>query len=77
MKVIIEDELKTDQGATEVLQKVDGKKILDPDNTVSELSTVFNTINNQFEHECLNEVVRLLNVHPFCHSTDNCVPGHK
>jgi hypothetical protein len=40
------------------------------------LSTVLNTINNKFEHECLDEVVRLLNVHPIRQSTDDHVPGH-
>jgi hypothetical protein len=55
----------------------DGKVVLDLDNTSSVLSTVLNTINNKFEHECLDEAVRLLNLHPIRQSTDDRVPGHK
>jgi len=55
----------------------DGEEVLDPDNTSSVLSTVLNTINNEFEHECLDEAVRLLNAHLIRQSTDNHVPGHK
>ena len=51
--------------------------VLDPDNTSSVFSTVPNTINNKIEHECLDEMVRLLNAHPIHHSTDDRVPGHK
>jgi len=40
-------------------------------------NTVLNTINNQFEHECLEEAVRLLNAHPIHQSIDDRVPGHK
>jgi len=54
-----------------------GEEVLDPDITSSVLSTVLNTINNEFEHECLDEVVRLLNVHPIRQSTDDCIPGPK
>jgi len=78
LKENIEDEKKTDQRAREVQEQVeDCETVLDPDNTSSVLSTVLNTINNEFEHECLDEVVRLLNVHPICQSTDDRVPGHK
>jgi len=50
-KEIIEDEKKTDQGAREVQEQVeDGEEVLDPDNSISVLSTVLNTINNKFEH---------------------------
>ena len=31
----------------------------------------------KFEHECLDEVVRLLNIHSIRQSADDCVPGHK
>jgi hypothetical protein len=41
------------------------------------LSTVLNTINNKFEHECLGQAVRLRNAHPLCKSADDRVPGHK
>jgi len=70
--------MKTDQGAREVQEQVeDGEEVLDPDNTSSVLSTVFNTINNEFEHECLDEAVRLLNAYPIRQSADDRVPGHK
>jgi len=55
----------------------DGEEVLDPENTSSVLSTLLNTINNEFEHECLHEAVRLLNAHPICQSADDRVPGHK
>ena len=66
----------TDKGAREVQEQVDGEENLDPDNTSSVLNPVLNTINNKFEHECLDEAVRLLNAHLICQSTDDCVPGH-
>ena len=70
--------MKTDQGAREVPEQVeDGEDVLDPDNTSSVLSTVLKAINNEFEHECHDEVVRQLNAHPICQSTDNCVAGHQ
>jgi hypothetical protein len=70
--------MNTDQGSREFQEQVeDGEAVLDPDNTSSGLSTVLNTINNEFEYECLNEAVRLLNAHLICQSTDDCVPGHK
>jgi len=56
---------------------VDGEEDLDPENTSSVLNTVLNTINNKFEHECLEEAVRLLNAHPIRQSIDDHVPGHK
>jgi len=78
LKEIIEDEKMTDQGARKVQKQVeDGEEVLDPDNASSVLSTVLNTINNEFDHECLDEAVRLLNVHPLRQSTDDRVPGHK
>ena len=77
LKEISEDGKKTNQGAREVQEQVDGEEDLDPDNTSSVLNTVLKTINHKFEHECLDEVIRLLNAHPICHSTDDRVPGHK
>ena len=56
---------------------MDGEHVLDPDHTSSVLSTVLTTINEEFEHECLAEAVRLLNAHPIRYSTDDRVPGHK
>jgi len=78
LQEIIEDKIKTDQGAREVQEQVeDGEEVLDPENTSSVLSTVLNTINNEFEHKCLDEAVRLLNAHPIRQSTGDRVPGHK
>ena len=78
LKEIIENEKKTDQSAREVQEQVeDGEEVLDPDKTNSVLSTVLNTINNEFEHECLDEAVRWLNAHPIRQSTDDRVPAHK
>jgi len=78
LKEIIEDEKKTNQSAGEVQEQVeDREEVLDPDNTSSVLSTVSNTINNEFEHECYDEAVRLQNAHQIRQSTDDRVPGHK
>jgi len=77
LKEIIEDEKKTNQGSREVQEQVDGEEVLDPENTSSVLSTVLNTINNEFEHECLDEAVRLLNAHQIRQSTDDRDPSHK
>jgi len=75
---IIEDEKNTDKGSREVQEQVeDGEEVLDPANTSSVLNMVLSKINNEFEHECLDEAVRLLNAHPICQSTDDRVPGHK
>jgi hypothetical protein len=77
LKEIIEDEMKTYQGLREVQEQVeDGEAVLNPDNTSSVLSTIRNTINNKFEHECLDEAVRLLNAHPIRQLPDDHVPGH-
>jgi len=78
LKEIIEDKKKTDQYAREVQKQMeDREEVLDPDNTISVLSTVLKPIDNEFEHECLDETVRLLNVDRICQSTDDCIPGHK
>jgi len=77
LKVIHVDEIKSDQGASEIKDQVDGNEVLDPDNTGSVLSTVLNTINNVFDYECLDEAVALLNTHPIRQSTDDRVQGHK
>ena len=78
LKEIIEDEMKTNQGARLVQEQVeDGQEVLDPDITRSVLNTVLNTLNNEFEHECLDEAVRLLNARPIRQSPDHRVPGHK
>ena len=56
---------------------MDGEEDLNPENTSSVLTTVPNIINNEFDQECLDEPVRLLNAHTIHQSTDDCVPGHK
>jgi hypothetical protein len=78
LKEIVENKKKTDQGSKEVQEQVeDGEDLRNPDNFIPALSTVLNTINNRFEHKCLDEVVRLLNSHSIRHSTEDHVPGHK
>jgi len=51
LKEIIEDEKKNDLDSREVQEQVDGEEVLDPENTSSGLSTVLNTINNEFENK--------------------------
>jgi len=78
LKEIIEDKNNTDKGGREVQEQVeDGEEVLDPANTGSVLNTVLSAVNNEFEHECLDEAARLLNAHPIRQSTDDRVPGHK
>ena len=48
VKEIIEDEDKTDKGAREVQEQLNGEEDLNPDNTSWVLNTVLNTINNKF-----------------------------
>jgi hypothetical protein len=55
---------------------VDGGKVLDSENTSSVLNMVLNTINNEFQHACHDQAVRLLNAPPIHQSTDYHVPGH-
>jgi len=54
---------------------VDGEEDLDPEHTGSVFNTVLNTINHEFEHECLEEAVSLVNTHPIRQSIDDRVPG--
>jgi hypothetical protein len=54
----------TDLGSRVVQEQVGGKEDLKPDNTHSALNAVLNAINNKFEHECLDEAVRLQNTYP-------------
>jgi len=78
LKEIIEDEKNMDEGAREGQEQVeDGEEVLDPANSSSVMITFIITINNEFEHECLDVAVRLLNAHQICQSTDDRVPGHK
>jgi hypothetical protein len=78
LKEIIEDEKNTDKDAREVQEQLeDGEEVLDPANASSVLNMVLSTINNEFEHKCLDEAVRLLNAHSIRQSTDDRAPGHK
>jgi hypothetical protein len=77
LKEIIEDEKMTVKGARDIQEQGDGEEDLHPDNTSSVLNSVLNTINNEHEHECLDEAVRLLNAYPIPQSTDYRFPGHK
>jgi hypothetical protein len=77
LREIIKDEKKTAKGAREVQVHVDSKEDLDPDNTSSVLNTVLNTINKEFDHECFDKAVRLLNAHLIHQSTDDRIAGHK
>jgi len=77
LREIIEDEKKTDPGTREEPKQADGEEVLDPDNTFAVLGTVLNTINNEFEHECHDELVSLLNAHSIWQLPEDRVPGHK
>jgi len=78
LKEIIEDEKNRVKSAREVQEQVeDGEEVLDPEFTTPVLNRVLNPINNEFEHECLDEAVRLLNARPVHQSTNDHVPGHK
>lgn len=55
---------------------MDGKEILDSDNTSLVLTAVLNKINNEFQYKCLDEMLRLLNADWICQSTHGCVLGH-
>jgi len=76
LKEIIENEKKTNNGAREDNEQMqDGEELLSPDNSSSLLNTVLNTVNNKFEHECLSEAVRLLDVWLIRQSQGDWVPG--
>jgi len=77
LKEIGNDRMKTYPGAREVHEQVDGKEVLHTDNKVSVLSKVLKTTNNKYDHKCLNELIRLLNVHPTRQSIDDVVPGYR
>jgi len=78
VKEIVEDEKNTDKSESEVQEQLeDGEEVLNPENTSSVQNTVLNTINNECEHKCLGEAVRLLNACPIQQSTDGRVPGRK
>jgi SNF2 family DNA or RNA helicase len=76
LKEIIEDDMNTDKSAREVREQVeDGEEVPDPENTSLVLNTVRNTINNEFEHKCLDEAIRLVNALPLRQSPDDRIPG--
>jgi len=58
-------------------QVEDCEEVLDPENTSSVLNTILNTINNEFEHKCLDDAVKLLNACHIHQSPDDRVPGCK
>jgi hypothetical protein len=65
LQEINDDEKKTNQGAREVQEQVEnGEQVVDPDNSISVLSTVLNTINNECDHQCRDEAVSRLNAYP-------------
>jgi hypothetical protein len=76
LQEIIDDENTTDQGARQVQKQVDGEEDLNPDNTSSVLSTVVDTINNEFEHDCLDAADKHLNAHLIHQSIDDHVLDH-
>jgi len=77
-KEIIKDEKNTGKGARESqVQVEDGEEVLDWVNTSSVLNMVLRTINNEFEPECLDKAVRLLNASLLCLSTNDRFSGHK
>ena len=64
-------------GEREIQKQVaDGEEVLDPDDTSSVLNFVPNAFNNEFEYECLDELLRLLNAHQICQSKAGWVPGN-
>jgi hypothetical protein len=77
LKEMFEDEKKTDKSASQEQEQVeDGEEFLDPENTSSVLSTILKRINKEFQHKCLDEVVRLQNAHPIRQLIDDRVLGH-
>jgi hypothetical protein len=50
--------------------------VIDSANTRSALNTVLSSINNMFQHMCLDEAFRMLNTHSIRQSTDYRVAGH-
>jgi PIN domain nuclease of toxin-antitoxin system len=78
LKEIIEENTNTGRSTWEVQDQVeDGEEVLDPENSSSVLNMFLNTINSKFEHECLDEEVRLLNACPIHQSPGDRVPAHK
>jgi hypothetical protein len=53
------------------------EEMLDPTNTSSVLNSNFHTINNQYEHQGLSGIMRLLNAHQFWKSMDSADSDYK
>ena len=68
---IIANENIIDKGAKVVQDTVGDEEYIDPDGIRWVWNTVLNQINNEFEHKCLDEVVRLLKAHLIHQSTDD------
>jgi hypothetical protein len=78
LKEIIEDEKKAVKCEWEVQEDVENDEVvLNPAHTSSVQNPVLNSIDTEFEHECLDEAARLLNAHQIHQSTDDCIPGNK
>jgi hypothetical protein len=56
------------------VQVEDGEEVLNPENISSVLRIVLNSVNNEFQHDCLDEAVRLLNAHHIRQSPDDRIP---
>jgi len=77
LKDIIQDEQKTDNGAREVQEQVeDHGEFLNLDHSSLVLYSVLIAINNESEHECLGETVRLLYVYPIPQLNADQVSGN-
>jgi len=74
---MINEKMTTDHIEREVQNPVDSEEGLHPDNINSVWSSHLHTINNKFEHDFLDEAVRLRNAHPIRQSRDAHVPDHK
>jgi hypothetical protein len=65
--------MNIDHAAIDIQGQVeDGEDAHNPAHTGSVLNTIPSTINNKFQHVRLDEVVRLLNGHRICQSTNDC-----
>jgi hypothetical protein len=74
--VIIDDKKNTDKSVREVQEQVkDGEEVLNPDHSSSVQNIILNSINDKFDHKCLDEAVNVLNLHVIDQSPDACVPG--
>jgi len=75
---MIEDKLKTGNGAREVEKPVwDGEEVLGPDISSSVHTTILGAINVYFKCDCHDKAARLLNAHQICQSKADQVPGIK